>query len=411
MIQRILNSTSFLLLFVVIACAQGSDQKEDILSARQALKDASRNRELCDKLGFPASLTDNRCYSTYPDEISIWGKGFSDGLAKVTVNGKIGFIDTSGKLVIAATLRDAGPFSEGLAPYESGNGKWGYVDKTGKVVIAPKFDWAISFREGLALVQVGKNWGYIAHDGSFVIEPRFEEAESFSEGVAVVGWYDPDIEWMAAVPRKGRWVRRFIDKGGAWAIDESFDIIHRNFDGGMAIVSKGLGYSQKHRGKISESVVIDSRGRELWKLDSASINWFSEDAIVVETERPANGFSRYNFRDRSGKLLCNVSYENPSGFSEGLSRVRVKDRYGFIDKNCEVVIEPKFSDANGFSEGLAWVKDMSGNSGFIDRSGKFVLETGNTWVGSFSNGFALVLDGAKAGYMDRNGKIIWPPTN
>lgn len=391
--------------------SQGSSQKEDILTARQAAKDAKKNREYCDKLGFPASAGDNRCFSIYPSEVSTWGKGFSDGLGKVSVNGKVGFINAKGQLVIPAKLRDAGAFSEGLAPFETSNDKWGYIDKSGRIAIPAKFDWAIGFREGLALVQLGDLWGYIDRNGKYVVQPKFEEAESFSEGFAAIGYYDKDLEWMAAYPRKGRWVRRFIKKTGEWAFKGTFDIIDRGFDGGMAIVSRSLGYSEKYQGMISESYIMDTTGRELWKLDSSSVHWFSDDAIVVEVERKAKGYdSLYNFKDRNGKLLCDKSFENPGDFSEGLAPVRIDNKYGFINKQCNFIIEPKFSSASGFSEGLAAVENGSSLTGFIDKSGKWVIEPKFHWVSGFREGFALFLSGSKSGYIDRNGKVIWPPS-
>jgi hypothetical protein len=392
--------------------AQGSGEKERLLIARQTEKHAKKNREECSKMGFPASAQDNRCFGIYPSEITTWGKGFSEGLAKVTVNGKAGFIDTNGKLVIRPKFNDAGRFSEGLAPFESSNGKWGYIDRTGKVAIHPIFDWAISFNEGLGLVQVGELWGFIDSTGKAVIPAKFEEAESFSDGVAAVGYYDKDIEWMAATPRKGRWVYQFIDKTGAAAFPQSFDGIHRGFDGGLAIVSRSLGYSEKYKGTISETYVIDASGRELWKLDSASTYWFTEDAIVVEVKRTEKVYdSLYNFKDRSGKLLCPTNYENPSSFSEGLAVVRVEGKYGYLNKKCEFAIQPTFLEAESFSEGLAWVKDESGFEGFIDRSGAVAFKTDHQWVGAFSDGFALVLDGQKAGYINKSGKLVWQPTH
>lgn len=409
--KRLLFVFTIISLAAITFFAQGSDQKEQILNARQAAKDARKNREYCDKLGFPASAADNSCFSIYPSDITTWGKGFSDGLAKVTVNGKAGFINTDGKLVIEAKFKDAGSFSQGLAPFEDSNGKWGYIDHHGKIAIQPTFDWAISFSEGRALVQVGKLWGYIDASGRIVIPTKFEEAESFSEGFAAVGYYDKDIEWMAAEPRKGRWVRRFIDKDGAWAIDSSFDVISRSFDGGMAIVTKTLGYSEKFKGMISASYVIDKRGRELWKLDSASTYWFSDDAIIVEIERTKKIYdSLYNFMDRNGKLLCNRTFEDPGIFSEGLAPVRVNDKYGFIDKQCNFVIVPRFTNANSFSEGLAAVEDGNSLTGFIDKFGKWIIEPKFRWVGSFNNGFALILNGNKSGYIDHTGKTIWEPS-
>lgn len=45
-------------------------------------------------------------------------------------NGKYGFIDRAGKLVIPCKWNGAGIFSQGLANVRSDNGKWGYIDKS-----------------------------------------------------------------------------------------------------------------------------------------------------------------------------------------------------------------------------------------------------------------------------------------
>src|SRR6266704_2133700 len=71
--------------------------------------------------------------------------------------------------VIEPQFLSAGNFSEGLAHVrrDDRKGKWGFIDKTGKTVIALKFDWAGNFSEGLAPVQLGKKWGFINKTGEF----------------------------------------------------------------------------------------------------------------------------------------------------------------------------------------------------------------------------------------------------
>lgn len=386
--------------------AQDSDQKEEILSARARAARADEVRSECLKLGSEA-IRDNECYGFYPPQTITWGRGFAGGLAKVRLKGKVGFIDKTGRLVIPARFSDAGRFSEGLAPFESSKGKWGFIDSRGRISIPAKFDWAISFHGGLALVQVGNRWGYINHTGKVVIEPKFEEASSFSEGFAVVGYYDSNYVWTSHKRPNGKWVRRFIDKTGNWAIDRSFDLISRNFDGGMAIVSENIGYSA---GVVSKDFIIDKDGRKLWELRSPSIHWFSEDAIVVEVERKPNGRSLYNYRDRTGKLLCDSNFEQAGDFSEGVASVRVVEQYGFINKLCQFELKPQFASAGNFSEGLASAGLLGSKQGFIDRRGNWVIPPRFRWVSNFSDGFALVLDGMKAGYIDRQGKLTWTPT-
>jgi len=51
------------------------------------------------------------------------------------------------------------------------DGKLGYIDKTGQIVINPQFDWASSFFEGLARVWIGGKSGYIDKAGEYVWEP------------------------------------------------------------------------------------------------------------------------------------------------------------------------------------------------------------------------------------------------
>ena len=66
------------------------------------------------------------------------------------------------------------------------DGKWGYIDKTGKIVINPQFDSATSFSKGLARVVIGDKWGYIDKTGKIVINPQFDSAASFCDGLARV---------------------------------------------------------------------------------------------------------------------------------------------------------------------------------------------------------------------------------
>ena len=91
------------------------------------------------------------------------------GLFVVRAQGKTGFINKSGKLVIHPQFSEAAPFSgDGLAVVEIG-GRAGYIDKSGKIVINPQFDAGAPFSEGLAAVRVGNAWGFIDKDGKIVI--------------------------------------------------------------------------------------------------------------------------------------------------------------------------------------------------------------------------------------------------
>ena len=76
-------------------------------------------------------------------------------------------------------------FDEGLTLVKK-DGKWGYIDHTGKVVIDFEYDWTDYFSEGLAAVEKDGKCGYIDYTGKVVIDFEYYLASSFSQGLAVV---------------------------------------------------------------------------------------------------------------------------------------------------------------------------------------------------------------------------------
>jgi len=113
------------------------------------------------------------------------GEDFSEGLAAVKLNGKWGFIDTTGKEVIPLKYDYAYYFREGLACVIL-NGKYGFIDKTGKEVISLKYDHVHFFYEGLAAVRLNWSYGFIDKTGQEVIPFAYADAGNFKDGLAEV---------------------------------------------------------------------------------------------------------------------------------------------------------------------------------------------------------------------------------
>ena len=353
--------------------------------------------------------------------IMTWGIGFSEGLAKITVNEKSGFINRGGQIVIKPKYTIVNCFSEGLAAVEI-NGKWGFINQKGEITVPAKFDAAGNFSEGLALVKVGELWGYIRQDGDFAIAPTYEEAGSFSEDTAVVSYFDKDYVWTSHKRPNGKWFYNFIDQQGKLKFPSGFDGISRNFNSGMALVSRNIGFNN---GVISESYFINKEGKELWIYDSWFGTWFSEDMIIVAVDRDEETKrDKYSFLNRNGKRVTDKVYDYLSAFSEGLAVAGDDEKYGsfkygFINKEGEFVIEPQFADADGFSEGLAAVEKShkvgfadkeGGKVGFIDRSANWIIRPQFDWADNFQKGVCAVAISEKVGYINRNGNYIWKPT-
>ena len=104
-------------------------------------------------------------------------------LHPVLVGEKVGFIDTSGRIVIEPQFQHAGPFSEGLARVRvkvSGGEKAGFIDSSGKIVIGPQFDRTWRFSQGLAWFVLNGKAGYVDTRGRITIAPQFDWAGDFS---------------------------------------------------------------------------------------------------------------------------------------------------------------------------------------------------------------------------------------
>lgn len=114
----------------------------------------------------------------------------SEGLACIKKDGKYGYIDCTGKMVIATEYDWVHPFSEGLADVKR-DGKMGFIDQLGEVIIPFEYDSTYGFEgfvEGLARVKKGKKWGMINKANEIVIPFEYNDSEDFGY---IVEWeYD-----------------------------------------------------------------------------------------------------------------------------------------------------------------------------------------------------------------------------
>ena len=121
--------------------------------------------------------------------------------------GKWGFIDKKGDLVIEPQFDQVGLFSHELANVCL-NENWGFIDKSGSVVIEPRFNDANEFRESLAGTQSTNGlWGFIDKQGTYLIEPKFWDVWKFDEGIAIV-WVNEETN--ALINTRGEFTGAFF---------------------------------------------------------------------------------------------------------------------------------------------------------------------------------------------------------
>jgi hypothetical protein len=208
---------------------------------------------------------------------------FSEGLARVKLNGKWGYIDKTGKEVIPLKYDHAGNFYEGLADVKL-NDKWGYIDKTGKEVIPLKYDDAGNFDEGLAYVKMNGKYGYIDKTGKEVTPFQYDGVGPFFQG-------------LAPVRLNGKW--GCIDKTGK-------EVIPLKYDEALYF-SEGLAYV-KLNGKYG---YIDKTGKEVIPLKYDDAGNFDEGLAMVKL----NG--KWGYIDKTDKeVIPPVRQEYPRRFPQ-----------------------------------------------------------------------------------------------
>jgi WG containing repeat len=213
----------------------------------------------------------------YVIEPQYWdADSFLNGRAHVVDDGtrKEHFIKRPNKAPPGDWNKLANRNSEELTEFHK-DGKTGYVDKSGKIVIEPRFEIASEFREGLAYaaepskVASGpgySNYGFIDHSGKFVIQPQFDQVSCFYEGLAKV----------KTAGRDGLW--GYIDKAGKWVIPAKYVEAH-DFHEGLAIVLEQHNYANKWK-------YVDKQGNQAFDIDILDGQDFSEGLAAVAKMKP-----------------------------------------------------------------------------------------------------------------------------
>jgi hypothetical protein len=318
------------------------------------------------------------------------------------------------------------------------DGKWGYMDGKGQVVIAPKYDLAFDFQEGLACVAVGPLRGFIDASGAEIIKPQFGWCGRFSEGLTLaclkpqlfgemVDFYKGSLNW-GMVDRTGAVDKRFGTSWDTEGFSEGRIVIMGKTCQGRE--GKKLEHDAEALGALfSEGLLPAKKGGKWGYLDTA-MKWtieprfdgadrFSEGLAAVASasgggkKGSRDATCKFGFVDKSGKPVIEQKFDGAWPFSEGLAAVGAGGKWGYVDKAGKAAIEPQYDYAWPFSEGLGRVL-VGEKQGFVDKSGAVVIKPAYEPAWEFSRGLARVGVGRgdeyREGYIDKTGKFVWEPT-
>lgn len=323
-------------------------------------------------------------------------------------------------------------FSSGLLAYRE-NGKWGYIDTDGNVVIPFQWDYAEDFDQGYAMVFTGTlkevrtlstenetilrpdkgQFGVIDIQGNYVIPMMDCRSISIwhpieNDITVSFGDYDTTFEyWRTDGTKIGneRWEDSYSPDGGKWicasiggkwgyvsrkagdvVIGFQYDVAE-NFVDGIACVGKRTDDFKMVYEYIGENglTLIKNEGWDVAYsfVPGAGIARVFKGTTLYDGEIADKG--KYALIDQNGSLLCDYIWDDVEPYESGLSVVvlesRGKKKYGIVDKAMNYIVEPVWD----------YISYESG-----DRAKVFQGET-NTY-GSPENGLFS--------YVDENGKLI-----
>jgi len=317
----------------------------------------------------------------------------SGELYLIVKNGRFGFVNGRGRVVIRPQYHWAAPFSEGLAAVivlgKRNQALLAFIDRKGRMAVRPFDGSGTKFSSGVASVLMGANYIYIDKHGKWVTR-FYQRAEDCTEGLCAV-----EMERLG--PK--RW--GFINTSGAIIVKGQYDWAHP-FREGFARVAIMIGAPYEKDGAPAVDLkagYIDRTGKPITPLEFDRAWDFSNGMAQVELK------GKWGYIDKTGRLVISYQYDETHAFQEDLAAVKVNGLWGFIDKTGKLVILPQFEYVNDFSEGLAAV-GRRGENLYIDRSGKVVLSPPFKGLGPFRDGLATFRVDDKAGVLNRAGKIV-----
>jgi hypothetical protein len=289
----------------------------------------------------------------------------SDGYIAVK-NKKYGFLDKNAKMRIDFLYDELG--GDNIA--YSGNrivfkldGKYGFLDENGRIVIPAKYRYAKSFKNGRAVVYTDKYAGTINVNGDFEIKPdKYTSIFDFPEFEGVY------YAW-------GKRDKCLISLEGDTLVSGLNDdfLLCKN---ATIIVCKNNKYG-----------LYSTNGKCIIPIEYDGIDNMGDNGLI-----PVLKNGKWGFINQNNEVVIDFKFiGRMCSFSEGVA-VFYSDKFstmgrftsqkvGYINKNGEIVIPPKFDNASPFKKGRAEV-EMGLDKLLINTKGEvvFKLSTDNQTI-------------------------------
>jgi hypothetical protein len=329
------------------------------------------------------------------------------------------------------------------------NGKWGFMNHQGKVLIEPKFDFVDAFSQGRAAAGINDLYGFIDPLGTWVIQPQFTDVVPFRFNLSVVF---NDMYEVGLINLFGEWILQpsfkdiiIINDEKVWVEHDDHFVLYdikknqfgtkqyneiSDFIDGLALVSDAQGYT-----------LIDIKGNarfafaeEVFRYGDLFLVTYNDSLALVDDENniilPYDEYdiARFNphgptpfvikdklgYLNAEGKIIVPArldiypNWELFAGFFNNHAKAynaRTK-KYGLIDEKGSWILQPRYNDISFFSDIIA--VQITDKWEFINLSGQRLNFGLYDRAESFQNGVALVIRAGQQGLINKTGQIVVP---
>ncbi len=271
-------------------------------------------------------------------------------------DGKMGYADVHGNVVIDAKYSYADCFSEGKAFVRDENGAYRIIDKTGKelITVPSAYDSYVN--------SIVKGSGTIFKNGKAILFTNLKTNGEYQIQALVINSNMRTSEFTLSIP---------IGTDG-----KNIRVVNTpEFAGFVITYSSGSPLTKKY-------ALYDLTGREVWRVECNNTIYIKNGLTDIDGFIAEGGYM--NIVNESGKWgLLNLKtgqvqiqcqYDYLGAYSEGLIEICKYGKWGYIDINGNEVIKPAFLYANSFANGRAFVEKVDGKHAVIDKTGAVVAE-------------------------------------
>lgn len=255
--------------------------------------------------------------------------------------------------LVEPKFTQAGSLNDGLARVAI-NGKVGYIDRSGNFSIEPVFDQASPFRSGLGRASAERDGvvGVIDKTGAWIFQTNYQQVQlavafSANNVTTPFGWHFKQSE---------KW--GLLDLDGHIVLDADFDQpVHYCADGRLEAY------------KNKESFYFRADGDPLQPPDGRLIDAACYGGVPPFTLKIGD---KFGLIDASSNPLTPMQFDAVTFAGPGVKNVKTDGKWGRVGSDGRWLLEPKYDYLSGGTD--IFVASIDGKRGFMRSDGTWLIE-------------------------------------